>query len=126
MAPWDRLIGYNPKGSSRRIVSFNFVYLRVRKVKQDTNNLLIRVINDSDDISQSLGITEERQEQIATFCENADLKTEKVTEMLEIVSPQLKHANELVLVGIIIGQKMTYEKIREDLAGQGIQIDYKD
>jgi len=98
----------------------------MRKLKKDTSQLIIRIINDSDEIAPSLGITLERQDEIAELCNQADLKTERVTEMLEIVSPQLKHANELVLVGIIIGQQMTFDKIQSDLSKQGIQLDFGD
>ncbi len=114
------------KGYPDEAFSLFFVYLSMRKLRTNTSKLIIRVINDSDEIAQSLGITLERQDEIATLCNEADLKTERVTEMLEMVSPQLKHANELVLVGIILGQQLTFEKIQKDLADQGIQLDYDD
>lgn len=71
-------------------------------------NLLIRVINpEEDQLHASLGITEERLKFLADLVENAVQKSATgnlgIPGALDQISPELKHPNEIVYAGIILG-----------------------
>lgn len=83
-------------------------------------NLNIVQINDSDNLSDDLGITRERLEQIAVIMDEAKVELKGcqcTTKRLEIISKKLLHANELAYVCFVEG--VTYQKMSNPFGGFG-------
>ena len=90
--------------------------LRVYEIERDTDNVVV-----------ALGMTESRASELATLCEIHMSKADNVVEVVEIVSKECKHANELYYVSMvitIIHEQMKEPKvikfvIREEDLGEG-------
>lgn len=89
------------------------------------NDLVIRPIEtESDDLFNALGVTPERKDELGKACMIALQSTNKVSDALEQISTQVKHANELALAVMMLNDlrqamqdPMTFIKMMMD--GEG-------
>jgi len=72
--------------------------------------LKVKIINDTDTtISSTLGITDERKNELYDIVKNLTFETENITEMLVKASELAKHPNELSFVSFLIGYRLAKE-----------------
>lgn len=65
---------------------------------------LVRQINEeSESMAEALGIGEERFQELQKICHAAYVTTHKLSAALAMASESVKHANELVMVGYLLG-----------------------
>lgn len=78
-------------------------YLRVKQVNED-----------SESMTEALGINKDRFQELQKICYAAYVTTRKLSAAMSVASFSVKHANELVMVGYLIGD--IHNKINHPLA----------
>lgn len=85
-----------------------------KPVLENNQGLLnVLIIEDSNNLPTSLGITEERSDAINDILRNAFNSSDTITEVMVKVSKQVTHANELSYAMFHLGgyvDKLTYNR----------------
>ena len=76
----------------------------------DPGDYKVEEINESDELSISLGLSEERYLELRIAGMKAILKTESIVTAMVELSEEVVHPNELVLIGYMIGSDVTMLK----------------
>lgn len=82
------------------------------KKKEKKNPLQVyEIVRDTDNVVEALGMTEERAEKLTTICERYMAIADNVVEVMEKVSKDCFHPNELYYVSMVI--TIMHEKMKE-------------
>lgn len=76
-----------------------------RKKNYNTNKVFkLSIINDeTTNLSEVLGITDDRRDQLATLCREA-IKLDKLSQSLDLVYSECKHENEIAYSTLLLGR----------------------
>jgi hypothetical protein len=76
-----------------------------RKKNYNTSKVFkLSIINDeSTNLSEVLGITDDRRDQLASLCREA-IKLEKLSQSLDLVYSECKHENEIAYATLLLGR----------------------
>jgi len=83
--------------------------LRYRYINPDklqANSLLhvVSINETSKNLAETLGITEERWDYLVDICKKKATAHENISTVFELCSKECKHANELVMIGFLVGR----------------------
>ncbi len=95
-------------------------WLNKKWLSKDTNNLIVKEINESQDIPEALGITKEREQQLVKTLTRRAEDAKSYTHAMEMISKECLHANELGYSMMILGQMMANASIQKQLKEQGM------
>ena len=76
-----------------------------RKKNYNTNKVFkLSIVDDnSTDLSITLGITNDRRDQLASLCKEA-IKLDKLSQSLDLVYSECKHENEIAYSSLLLGR----------------------
>jgi len=77
------------------------------------NNLNVIEVSKSNSINESLGITDERRNELIKTIMRAEIDADSVTSVAEIVSKECKHPNELFFIAFSYGYKVADMNLTE-------------
>lgn len=95
----------------------------MKSLKENKSVLLVQEINNSGNIEEALGITEERSQKLVDICTDSLRKSDSRTEGMVLMSRSCTHANELIMMGVWIGEQLAARHIQEELLKKGISLD---
>lgn len=94
----------------------------IEKTKKTASFLEVILIEpDSERISESLGMTDERYDEIQTLVDEVmhSEEIQKHTVAMHAISLKVKHANELALAMFFYGTKVGQHRVLERIASEG-------